>query len=277
MTRIGAITAKLALSTALAALVLAIAPAAGGAAAVTDQPVKLEAVAGSNLKRVTLSAKAADRLGIKTGTVRDEKIARKQMVGGEIVGAPSLTPVASKSPGSLFMMPVAASPSPATAPPPAVDSGGLWVLVPMAESELSRVAIDQPVRLTALGGRKGAAVMAAPSKMPPVADPGKASVATYYTVLGDGKGLTKGQRVRVELTLTDASGPARKTVPYAALFYDTKGQGWVYTNPAPLTYVRHKISIESIEGDVAVLTEGPASGTPVVTVGAMLLYGAETN
>ncbi len=276
MTRIGAITAKLKWGTALAALALIMAPASGVTAVVKDQPVKLEAVAGSNLKRVTLSAKAAERLGIKTAAVREEKVARRQMVGGEIVGAPSLTPVASKSPGGLFMIPVAAAPPAATTSATAVDSGGLWVMVPMAESELGRVATDQPVRLTPLGARKGAAVTAQPSKMPPVADPAKASVMLHYALPGDAKGLTKGQRVRVELPLVE-SGPPRKSVPYAAVLYDTKGDIWVYTNPAPLTFMRHKIRIESIEGDVAILTEGPANGTQVVTVGTMLLYGAETN
>ena len=282
MTRIGAITAKLKWGTALAggavALALIMAPASGVTAAVQDKPVKLEAVAGTNLKRVTLTAKAAERLGIMTAAVREEKVARKQMVGGEIVDGPSLTPVASKSPGGLFMMPVAAAPSVAAAPPAALamDSGAIWVLVPMAESELSRVATDQPVRVMPLGARKWAGVTAQPSKMPPVADPGKASIAMYYVVRGDAKGLTKGQRVRVELPLAE-SGPPRKSVPYAAVFYDTKGQSWLYTNPAPLTFVRHKIGVESIEGDVAILSEGPANGTPVVTVGAMLLYGAETN
>jgi hypothetical protein len=67
----------------------------------------------------------------------------------------------------------------------------------------------------------------------------------------------------------------RKVVPYAALFYDLNGKTWVYTNPESLTFVRASISIDYIEGDLAVLSEGPPSGTKVVTVGSPELYGTE--
>jgi hypothetical protein len=50
----------------------------------------------------------------------------------------------------------------------------------------------------------------------------------------------------------------------------------VYTNPEPLVFVRHAIVIDYIEGDLAILSEGPDAETAVVTVGAAELYGAET-
>ena len=68
----------------------------------------------------------------------------------------------------------------------------------------------------------------------------------------------------------------RQVVPYAAVLYDAKGDTWVYTNPNPLTFVRHPIHIDYIEGDLAVLSDGPAAGTAVVLVGAAELFGAET-
>jgi hypothetical protein len=68
----------------------------------------------------------------------------------------------------------------------------------------------------------------------------------------------------------------RKVVPYAAVLYDAKGATWVYTNPSPLTFVRHAIQIDYIEGDLAVLSDGPAAGTAVVIVGAAELFGTET-
>jgi hypothetical protein len=70
-------------------------------------------------------------------------------------------------------------------------------------------------------------------------------------------------------------GKLRKVVPYAAVFYDLNGKTWVYTNPDPLTFVRASISVDSIDGDLAVLSEGPPSGTQVVIVGAPELYGTE--
>jgi len=70
-------------------------------------------------------------------------------------------------------------------------------------------------------------------------------------------------------------GTQRKVVPYSAVIYDLHGETWVYTNPSPLTYVRGRINVDYIDGDLAVLSEGPPSGTKVVTVGSPELYGTE--
>jgi hypothetical protein len=70
-------------------------------------------------------------------------------------------------------------------------------------------------------------------------------------------------------------GKPHKVVPYAALLYDLRGQTWVYTNPAPLTFVRANVTVDSIDGDQVVLSQGPPSGTAVVTVGVPELYGTE--
>ena len=67
----------------------------------------------------------------------------------------------------------------------------------------------------------------------------------------------------------------RLVVPYGAVMYDTKGDTWTFTNPEPLLYVRHKVVVENVEGDRVILSEGPPSGTAVVTVGATELMGAE--
>ena len=117
--------------------------------------------------------------------------------------------------------------------------------------------------------------MAQPSGLAPASEGRRASLTLYYMVDGSEHGLVPGRRVRVELPII-GSGNVLKMVPYGAIVYDAKGQSWVYTNPEPLVYVREKVEVEDIEGDQAALTDGPAMGTPVVTVGAMLLYGAET-
>jgi hypothetical protein len=67
-----------------------------------------------------------------------------------------------------------------------------------------------------------------------------------------------------------------KVAPYAAVLYDARGNTWAYTTPKPLTFVRQAIHIDYIEGDLAVLSDGPPSGTEVVIVGAAELFGAET-
>lgn len=75
---------------------------------------------------------------------------------------------------------------------------------------------------------------------------------------------------------TMIKGAQRKIIPYAAIIYDTNGDTWTYTNPQPLTYFRHRITVDYIDGDHAVLSDGPSSGMAVVTVGAEELYGSET-
>ncbi|MBV9689790.1 MAG: hypothetical protein JO202_08755 [Ktedonobacteraceae bacterium] len=70
-------------------------------------------------------------------------------------------------------------------------------------------------------------------------------------------------------------GKMREVVPYAAMIYDLHGETWVYTNPSPLTFVRDRISVDYIDGDLVVLSAGPPSGTAVVTVGVPELYGTE--
>jgi hypothetical protein len=75
----------------------------------------------------------------------------------------------------------------------------------------------------------------------------------------------------------DVSNDApRKVIPYSAVIYSPNGETWAYTSPEPLVFVREAIGIDRIEGDKAILIEGPAAGTEVVTVGAAELLGAES-
>jgi hypothetical protein len=72
------------------------------------------------------------------------------------------------------------------------------------------------------------------------------------------------------------SGEKRIAVPYSAVIYDLNGNTWVYVSPEPLVFVREPITIDYIQGDMAILSEGPAIGTEVATVGVAELYGADT-
>jgi hypothetical protein len=74
---------------------------------------------------------------------------------------------------------------------------------------------------------------------------------------------------------TPGAGPQSPAVPVAALVYDDSGDIWVYTVTRPLTYMRQRVAVARIEGDLAVLESGPAPGTAVVTVGAAELLGSE--
>ena len=73
-----------------------------------------------------------------------------------------------------------------------------------------------------------------------------------------------------------SSNRVRKVVPYASIIYDLNGKTWVYTSPETLVFVRNPISVDYIDGDLAVLSEGPQAGTLVVTVGVAELYGIDT-
>lgn len=86
------------------------------------------------------------------------------------------------------------------------------------------------------------------------------------------------QRLDIQTTpvsMEEMDGSQFMVIPYSAVMYGLQGETWAYTNPETRVYIRHAIVVERIEGDLALLTEGPEVGTPVVTVGASMLYGAE--
>lgn len=83
--------------------------------------------------------------------------------------------------------------------------------------------------------------------------------------------------VRVAGVAVDGRTRPHKVIPYSAVVYDTNGLAWTYVSTAPRTYRRQPITILDIHGSTAVLARGPAAGTPVVTVGAPELLGAEYN
>jgi hypothetical protein len=85
--------------------------------------------------------------------------------------------------------------------------------------------------------------------------------------------LTADAAKRLDIQTAQVTDP--KVVPYAAVFYDLHGATWVYTNPAPLTFVRQSISVASIEGDRALLAAAIPTDAKVVIVGAPELYGTE--
>lgn len=116
---------------------------------------------------------------------------------------------------------------------------------------------------------------------PPVETEAGDAAASLETVPGtDLSRVTLNERAVGNIglqTSTTATDPkSRKlTVPYLAILYDSQGKTWVYTNPEPRVYVRQNVVVERIDGEVAQLSDGPAPGTTVVTLGAEELFGAE--
>ncbi|HEY3240076.1 MAG TPA: hypothetical protein VGL92_10965 [Acidimicrobiia bacterium] len=86
------------------------------------------------------------------------------------------------------------------------------------------------------------------------------------------------ERIGIETStvreVSRADGP-RKVVDYAAVIYDPDGQASVYVNTKPLVFVRYPVTVEYINGDLAVLSDGPPLDADVVTQGVAELFGIE--
>jgi len=67
----------------------------------------------------------------------------------------------------------------------------------------------------------------------------------------------------------------QSVVPYSSLIYDPTGHTWVYTSPAPRTFVRQEVEIDRIIGDLVMLKSGPRNGTVIASRAVAELYGAE--
>jgi CzcA family heavy metal efflux pump len=220
------------------------------------QPAHVEPIEGTDLKRVVLTEKAAERLGIETAPVREEQVVRTRTVGGVVVAAP-------EGEGA----------GPDT----------VWVRVLLTESELGMVDRSQAARVLSLDddeqeSGEGEGLAAEADERPggdDAEDDDSTEAVLYYAVDNADNRLVPGQRVFVELVLS-SSGTPRIVVPYAAVIYDTQGETWVYTNPESRVFVRWPIVVDYIEDELAFLSVGPPSGTAVVTVGAAELFGTET-
>jgi hypothetical protein len=83
--------------------------------------------------------------------------------------------------------------------------------------------------------------------------------------------------VATDPVATQASGAIQQSViPYRAVVYDADGQAFTYVSTEPHVYTRVPLTLDDVKGDMAVLSTGPAVGTPVVTTGAAELWGTET-
>jgi hypothetical protein len=246
---------------------------------IKSRAVRFEDIPKTTIKRVILTAKAVERLGIETGKVREEPVIETQMVGGRIVPRPKKRSTVNPSGGGFGgfgnLTPVRA-PQPVEQPTDAPVDEQAWVAVALSQGEWERLWKDKPARVLPLITRVKTQkeVLAQPSEIPPYKDVKRTLLQLYYKLPERGHGLPLYQRVRVELPLK-GSNERRKVVPYSAVYYDSKGSAWLYKNPQPLVFERQRIEVAKIAGDLAILSQGPPVDTEVVTVGSALLYGAE--
>lgn len=83
------------------------------------------------------------------------------------------------------------------------------------------------------------------------------------------------ERIGVQTAPARRAVGNRTVIPSDAVLYDANGDTWTYTSPKHLVFVRQDITVTRIDGDRAVLSAGPQSGTRVVTVGATEIWGVE--
>lgn len=145
-----------------------------------------------------------------------------------------------------------------------------WVRVPLYAGDVRDVAPGAAVTVRDAAG-SGPAAVARPIAGPPTADAAAASVDLWFEL--PGAAWRPGQRVLVHLALRRRE--ARLVVPWSAVVFDASGGAWVYERREPHVYVRRRVDIAWVAGDLAVLRMGPAAGTAVVTAGAAELFGTE--
>lgn len=234
----------------MAGLLLSACGQASSAVAEKPQAAKVTPIEGTELSSVELVPEAAKRLGIQTAPVREEQVSRKRIVGGQVEAMP------------------AAEALPA-------DRQQILIRVSLTAGDMSKVDRARPARILPLAlGAETTGVTAKPVTTLGGGNSKDAAPALYYAVDGAKHNFTAGQRVRVELPLAGSTA-RRRVVPYASVIYGLHGETWVYANSQPLTFVRESITVDYIEGDMAVLSEGPAANTEVVTAGAAELLGTE--
>ena len=269
-------------ATATAALLLAsttvYAAGGGGNPGSSGDHVRFEAISGTKLKRVILTSRAVERLGIEHAKISTKTIMRKQMVGGSVTHPLKIQAerrMAKNTFGGFALASASSNPKMASIDIASLAAGA-WVRVVLSEEEWNRVDHAASARILPLATRPDLPkeAYAAPSRMPPIRDVKRTMMSVYYVVPGKDHGMRANDRMRVELTLK-GNNKTHTVMPYSALYYDGKGKPWVYITTKPGTYERRRVEIDRIIGDVVVLKKGPPVGTSVVSVGATFLYGAE--
>ncbi|HEX6580717.1 MAG TPA: hypothetical protein VF195_07590, partial [Actinomycetota bacterium] len=82
------------------------------------------------------------------------------------------------------------------------------------------------------------------------------------------------RRIGLDTVPTTGRG-GRTVVPESAIWVDVNGDEWVYTNPETLVFVRAQVVVKRYDDGLAYLSDGPAPGTEVASVGVPELIGSE--
>jgi RND family efflux transporter MFP subunit len=150
----------------------------------------------------------------------------------------------------------------------------MWIRTPVYSGAIPALEVSAGAEVSSLAARAADMPRRARIISPgPSADPLSASVDLFFELPNADGTLTPGQRVSVALpTRTPVES---LVVPRSAILYDFSGGAWVYEMTAPQTFVRRRIEIRDVVGEVAALIRGPAVGAKIVTAGAAELFGTE--
>ncbi|MFH1763542.1 MAG: efflux RND transporter periplasmic adaptor subunit [Gemmatimonadota bacterium] len=156
-----------------------------------------------------------------------------------------------------------------------VGANPLWVRVPVYVGVLADVDRAVPVTVVTPGAPDDSpGFEATPIAGPPTANAGTVSSDLYYRVANPGGDLRPGERVAVRVPMR-GSASVERVVPWSAVLYDIQGGTWIYEALENHSYTRRRVEVRDVVEGFAILTRGPAPGTPVVVVGAAELYSTE--
>ncbi len=151
----------------------------------------------------------------------------------------------------------------------------LWVRVPIYAGDETSIDVSSPAIIRGLSefGASGApSFKAQPVTGPPTSDPIASSVDFYYEFDNAGT-FRPGQKISV--TIPYKGKTSGLAIPLASVLYDIYGNTWVYEAVDSVTFIRRRVELKSVREKIAVLNQGLASGTKVVTDGAAELFGTE--
>ncbi|MCW3079196.1 efflux RND transporter periplasmic adaptor subunit [Segetibacter sp.] len=151
----------------------------------------------------------------------------------------------------------------------------LWIRVPVYAGDEAQINARENAFVRGLSdaGSSDNAVVARPVTGPQTSDPLSTSIDLYYEVDNSKGNFRPGQRISV--TLPYKGTQSALVVPYSAILYDISGGTWVYENTAPRTFIRRRVNVSRVANGMAILQQGLAIGTKVVTDGAAELFGTE--
>lgn len=210
-------------------------------------PATLEAIGDTGVKRITLTEKAAWRIGITVEKVREESRYQTRRYRGDVT---ALNPV-----GDLGKV------------------AGIITVKGQLQADAECLRSVRAVPLTGYDWSRSILASKADGALMISADNAEEAV-TNYAFEENADTISLGSQMLVEIC-TAGSEKERSVVPHGSLLFAADGTTWVYFAESALTFVRFPVEVDWIDGDQAILKSGPPAGSPVVVTGSVELFGEE--